>query len=51
MKKFIITGFYTFEERENKNQMHGVLVVEGDEKMKIVEIKEEEEIKKVVKEI
>jgi len=51
MKKFIITGFYSFEERENKNQMHGILVVEGDENMKIVEVKEEEVINKITKEI
>jgi len=40
-KKFIITGFYEVSERESKDQLHGLLVVEGGEDMKITEIIEE----------
>ena len=40
-KKFIITGYYEFNERESKRQQHGLLVVEGGEDMKITEIIEE----------
>jgi len=40
-KKFIITGYYDFDERESKRQQHGLLVVEGGKDMKIIEIIEE----------
>lgn len=42
-KKFIITGFYAYEEREKEKptQMHGILVVEGGKDMKITQINEE----------
>lgn len=47
MKKFIITGYATVEERDSKNQMHGIIVIEGGEEMKIIEVKEEEKVTKL----
>ena len=41
-KKFIITGFYEFEERDSPKQQHGLLVVKGGADMKITQINEEE---------
>ena len=39
-KKFIITGYYEFEERDSTKQIHGVLVVIGGTDMKIIQVNE-----------
>ena len=41
-KYYVITGYYEFEERESKKQMHGVLVVKGGKDLKITEFNDEE---------
>jgi len=45
IKKFIITGFSEIEERENPQQLHGMLVVTGGKDMKMTVIEEGEDNK------